>query len=169
MKVLWVEDHLRTADLLMAAATSASRRRYGLDLVMARSLIEAERRLRLERFDLVITDLILPDSPEEEMTVTRIAAMGRFRMAIVSASHRRQDIVAGLLKAGVNCAPTAIAKEDLALGEFVARPDVFRDFLLSLTPAPAATRRRAPARLASLTPPRARRGLCIRTVTRAAD
>lgn len=146
MKVLWVEDHPRTGDLLIAAATAASRRRMGIDLVIAKSLVEAERRLRLERFDLVVTDLILPDSPEEEMTVTRIASMGRFRMAIVSASGRRDDVLASLIRAGVNCAPAAIAKEELALGEFVRRPDLFRDFILSLCPAPPASRRRALAR-----------------------
>jgi hypothetical protein len=36
MKVLWVEDHARAGELLTAAATAASRKRYGIDLVMSR-------------------------------------------------------------------------------------------------------------------------------------
>ena len=53
MKVLWVEDHARAGELLAAAAAAASRKRYGIDLVIATSLMDAERKLRLERFDLV--------------------------------------------------------------------------------------------------------------------
>jgi len=88
MKVLWIEDHARAGELLAAAATAASRKRYGIDLVIATSLMDAERKLRLERFDLVVIDLMLPDSTDEDTTVTRIASMGKFRVAIVSASER---------------------------------------------------------------------------------
>jgi hypothetical protein len=91
-------------------------------------------------------DLILPDSPEEEMTVTRLASRGRFRMAIVSASHRRDEVLARLIRAGVDCAPTAAPKEGLPLADFIGRPETFRDFLQSLMPAPPAPRRRAIAR-----------------------
>ena len=35
MKVLWVEDHARAGELLTAAAAAASRKRYGIDLVVA--------------------------------------------------------------------------------------------------------------------------------------
>ena len=64
MKVLWVEDHARAGELLAAAAAAASRKRYGIDLVIATSLLDAERKLRLERFDLVVIDLLLPDSAD---------------------------------------------------------------------------------------------------------
>ena len=134
MKVLWVEDHARAGELLAAAAAAASRRRYGIDLVIATSLMDAERKLRLERFDLVVIDLMLPDSTDEDATVTRIANMGRFRVAIVSASERRQQVMDTLLRAGVDCAPKAIGKEDLPLGDFVRRPELFRDFLHGLMP-----------------------------------
>ena len=83
MKVLWVEDHHRAQEMLMVAATKAVRKRLQLDLVIAASLMEAERRLRFEQFDLVVLDLRLPDSIDETMTLTRIASMGRFRMAVV--------------------------------------------------------------------------------------
>jgi len=134
MKVLWIEDHPRAGELLSAAAAAASRKRYGIDLVIATSLLDAERKLRLERFDLVVIDLMLPDSTDEDATVTRIASMGRFRVAIVSASDRRDDVLRSLVRAGVDCAPQAISKEDLPLADFVRRPELFRDFVHGLMP-----------------------------------
>ncbi len=134
MKVLWIEDHPRAGELLAAAAAAASRRRYGIDLVIATSLLDAERKLRLERFDLVVIDLMLPDSTDEDATVTRIANMGRFRVAIVSASDKRQEVMDSLVRAGVDCAPKAVGKEELPLADFVRRPELFRDFLYSLMP-----------------------------------
>jgi len=135
MKVLWIEDHPRAGELLSAAAAAASRKRYGIDLVIARSLLDAERKLRLERFELVVIDLMLPDSTDEDATVTRIASMGRFRVAIVSASDRRDDVLRSLVRAGVNCAPQAISKEELPLADFARRPELFRDFVHGLMPA----------------------------------
>lgn len=132
MKVLWVEDHPRAGELLAAAAAAAARKRYGIDLVIATSLLDAERKLRLERFELVIADLFLPDSIDEDVTVTRLANMGKFRVAVVSASDRRQDVVNSLVSAGVDCAPRAVGKEDLPLADFVKRPELFRDFVTGL-------------------------------------
>ena len=138
MKVLWIEDHPRAGEMLMAAGAAASRKRYGIDLVLATSLLDAERKLRLERFDLVVIDLMLPDSSDEDVTVTRIANMGKFRVAVVSGSDKRQQVVDGLIRAGVNCVPQAVGKEDLQLGEFARRPELFRDFVFGLMPPKAA-------------------------------
>ncbi len=134
MKVLWVEDHARAGELLTAAATAASRKRYGIDLVVATSLMDAERKLRLERFELVVIDLMLPDSTDEDATVTRIASMGKFRVAVVSGSDKRDAVVKSLINAGVDCSPKAVGKEDLPLADFVRRPELFRDFVHSLMP-----------------------------------
>lgn len=138
MKVLWVEDHPRAGEMLAAAAAAASRKRYGIDLVIATSLLDAERKLRLERFELVVIDLMLPDSSDEDVTVTRIANMGKFRVAVVSASEKRQQAVDSLLRAGVDCASSAVGKEELQLAEFVKRPELFRDFVHGLMPPQAA-------------------------------
>jgi DNA-binding response OmpR family regulator len=138
MKVLWIEDHPRLGEMLTAASAAASRKRYGIDLVMATSLMDAERKLRLERFDLVVVDLMLPDSSDEDVTVTRIANMGKFRVAVVSASEKRQEVVESLKRAGVDCVPQAIGKEDLNLAEFSRRPELFRDFMNGLMPPKAA-------------------------------
>ena len=132
MKVLWVEDHPAACELLQKAGAAATRKRLPIDLVIAPSLMEAERRLRLERFDLVMLDLQLPDSIDEDATITRIANMGDFRLGIVSASDRRQSMADFLRAAGRNCARTAIAKEDLSLAEFVSRPEVFHQFLVNV-------------------------------------
>lgn len=134
MKVLWVEDHPRAGELLAAAGAAAARKRYGIDLVVANALLDAERKLRLERFDLVVADLFLPDSADEDVTVTRLANMGPFRVAVVSASDRRQDVVDNLVRAGVNCHPTAVGKEDLPLADFVREPALFRDFIRGMMP-----------------------------------
>ena len=134
MKVLWVEDHARAGELLAAAAAAASRKRYGIDLVIATSLLDAERKLRLERFELVVIDLMLPDSTDEDATVTRIASMGKFRVAVVSGSDKRDAVVSSLLRAGVDCSPKAVGKENLPLADFVRRPELFRDFVHSLMP-----------------------------------
>jgi len=138
MKVLWIEDHPRVGEMLTAASAAASRKRYGIDLVVATSLMDAERKLRLERFNLVVIDLMLPDSSDEDVTVTRIANMGKFRVAVVSASEKRQEVVDGLTRAGVDCVPQAIGKEDLNLAEFARRPELFRDFMHGLMPPKAA-------------------------------
>src|SRR5688572_845805 len=138
MKLLWIEDHPRVGEMLTAASAAASRKRFGIDLVVATSLMDAERKLRLERFDLVVIDLMLPDSSDEDVTVTRIANMDKFRVAVVSASDKRQQVVEGLMRAGVDCVPQAIGKEDLQLAEFARRPELFRDFVNGLMPPKAA-------------------------------
>jgi len=136
MKVLWVEDHHRAQEMLMVAATKAVRKRLQLDLVIAASLMEAERRLRFEQFDLVVLDLRLPDSIDETMTLTRIASMGRFRMAVVSASENRDAVAKAAIAAGCDCAPVTVAKETLPFNRFIQRPEEFFQFLQSLTRQP---------------------------------
>ena len=84
MKVLWVEDHEPVRDMLAIAADKAARSRVQVDLVMAPTLMMAEARLRLERFDLVVLDLGLPDSFDPDMTIARVANMGKYRIAVVS-------------------------------------------------------------------------------------
>ena len=105
MKVLWVEDHEPVRDMLAIAADKAARNRVQVDLVMASTLMEAENRLRLERFDLVVLDLTLPDSFDGEMTIARAANMGQFRIAVVSGSEGRDEAVAGAVKYGCNISP----------------------------------------------------------------
>ncbi len=138
MKVLWVEDHPKACELLTQAGLAATRKRLPVDLVIAASLMEAERRLRLERFDLVMLDLRLPDSIDEDATITRISNMGEFRLGIVSASERRQDMADFLCSNGRNCAPRAIAKEDLTLADFSRRPETFLEFLTDVMDSAAA-------------------------------
>lgn len=134
MKVLWVEDHQPVRDMLAIAADKAARSRIQVDLVMATTLMEAERRIRLERFDLVVLDLTLPDSFDGEMTIARTASMGDFRIAVVSGSENRDEAVAGALKFGCNICPRAISKASLPFNRFIQRPDSFEDFLLELMP-----------------------------------
>ena len=129
MKVLWVEDHARAGELLAAAAAAASRKRYGIDLVIAMSLMDAERKLRLERFDLVVIDLMLPDSTDEDATVTRIASMGKFRVAVVSGSDKRNEVVREPRACGRRLRAQGRRQGRPAAGEFVRRPELFRDFL----------------------------------------
>jgi len=136
MKVLWVEDHPRAQEMLMVAGTKAVRKRLQLDLVLAASLLEAERRLRFEKFDLVVLDLRLPDSVDESMTLTRVASMGKFRMAVVSSSEHRDEAARACVAAGVDCLPNAIAKETLPFNRFIQRPEEFYDFLQSLMARP---------------------------------
>jgi len=118
--------------MLMIAGTKAVRKRIQLDLVIAANLMEAERRIRFEKFDLVVLDLRLPDSFDETMTLTRVASMGKFRMAVVSASENRDAVAKAAIAAGCDCAPTAIAKESLPFNRFIQRPEEFYEFLQSL-------------------------------------
>ncbi len=134
MKVLWVEDHVPVQNMLEIAADKAARARVQVDLVIASSLLAAEDRLRLERFDLVVLDLTLPDSFDPEMTIARIANMGRHRIAVVSASETRDEAVSTALRCGVNLAPSAVSKGSLPFNRFIQRPDAFEDFLISLMP-----------------------------------
>ena len=134
MKVLWVEDHPRAQELVSIAATKAVRKRIQLDLVIAANLMEAERRIRLESFDLVVMDLRLPDSFDETTTLTRIASMGTFRLAVVSASDQRDEVARSAIAAGCDCAPQAVSKDELPFNRFIQRPEEFYEFLLSLMP-----------------------------------
>ena len=138
MKVLWVEDHVPVQNMLEIAADKAARARVQVDLVIEATLMSAENRLRLERFDLVVLDLTLPDSADPEMTIARIANMGQHRIAVVSASENRDEAVSVAARCGVNVAPQAVSKGGLPFNRFIQRPDSFEDFLLDLMPeAPA--------------------------------
>lgn len=130
MKVLWVEDHEPVRDMLAIAADKAARARIQVDLVMAATLMEAEMKLRLERFDLVMLDLTLPDSFDPDMTIARIANMGFHRICVVSASEARQQAVDVARRCGANITPAAIGKGAVAFHRFIQRPDAFEDFLL---------------------------------------
>ncbi|MEO1029152.1 MAG: response regulator [Pseudomonadota bacterium] len=130
MKVLWVEDHEPVRDMLMIAADKAARSRIQVDLVLAPTLMAAEQRVRLERFDLVVLDLTLPDSMDGEMTIARMANMGDFRIAVVSGSEDRDAAVAGAIKFGCNISPKAVSKAKLPFNRFIQRPAEFEAFLL---------------------------------------
>ncbi|CAI8420997.1 MAG: response regulator [Henriciella sp.] len=131
MKVLWVEGHHSFAEKLAIAAEKTARARLPVDLVLAHNLMEAERRLRLERFDLVILDVVLPDSPDGDMTIARIANMGVHRIAICSDLGERDVIIKTASNCGCNISPTAIIKSDLPFNRFIQRAETFHAFLLS--------------------------------------
>jgi DNA-binding NarL/FixJ family response regulator len=135
MKVLWVEDHEPVRDMLAIAADKAARNRVQVDLVMAPNLMAAESRLRLERFDLVVLDLGLPDSVDPDMTIARVASMGKYRIAVVSSMEDREKAVAAAVRCGANVAPKAVFKAELPFNRFIQRPDTFEDFLMDLMPA----------------------------------
>ncbi|MEO0981648.1 MAG: response regulator [Pseudomonadota bacterium] len=134
MKVLWVEDHEPVREMLAITADKAARSRVPVDLVIAPTLVAAEARLRLERFDLVMLDLLLPDSQDPEMTIARVANMGRHRIAVISGSEARDDAVANARRCGCNIAPEAIGKASASFHRFIQRPEQFLDFLLGFMP-----------------------------------
>lgn len=134
MKVLWVEDDARVVDQLATIADKAARARVQIDLVVANSLLSAEARLRLERFDLVLLDLTLPDSCDAEMTVARIANMGLHRIAIVSDRDDASRVVETAVACGCNIAGQAVEKDGVPFHRFIQRPDVCEDFFLALMP-----------------------------------
>ncbi|MBY9065687.1 response regulator [Hyphomonas sp. WL0036] len=139
MKVLWVEDHEPVRTMLTHAADKAARARIPVDLVMAEGLLAAERRLRLERFDLVIVDLQLPETGDDvDMAVARIANMGKHRIAVSSSRPERDDVVASAVRCGANIHPVAVFKAGLNFNRFIQRPESFEDFLLELMPAAGA-------------------------------
>ena len=134
MKVLWVEEHEPVRDMLAIAADKAARSRIQIDLVMAPTLMAAESRLRLERFDLVVLDLGLPDSVDPDMTIARVANMGKYRIAVVSSMDIRDQAVASAARCGANIHPEAVFKAALPFNRFIQRPDAFEDFLMDLMP-----------------------------------
>lgn len=139
MKVLWVEDHEPVRTMLVHAADKAARARIPVDLVMADGLLAAESRLRLERFDLVIVDLQLPETGDDvDMAVARIANMGKHRIAVASSRPERDEVVASAVRCGANIHPQAVFKAGLNFNRFIQRPESFEDFLLELMPAAGA-------------------------------
>ena len=145
MKVLWIEDHEPVRDMLAIAADKAARARVQIDLVLAPTLMEAERRLRLERFDLVITELTLPDSYDGDMTIARIANMGKHRVAVSSTHPDRDTIVSTALRCGCNIAEAPIFKANLPYNRFIQRPEAMLDFFFEQMPAPGPKTRIAAA------------------------
>ena len=134
MKVLWVEDHQPVREMLEIAADKAARNRIQIDLVLATTLMEAEARIRLERFDLVVLDLILPDCHDPEMTIARAANMGNYRIAVVSGNEDRDRAVANAVRFGCNISPEAVSKASLPFNRFIQRPASFENFLLDFMP-----------------------------------
>ncbi|MEE9381769.1 MAG: response regulator [Hyphomonadaceae bacterium] len=134
MKVLWVEDHEPVRDMLAIAADKAARNRVQVDLVMAETLMAAEKRLRLERFDLVVLDLTLPDSIDADMTISRMANMGSFRIGVVSGTEGRDEAVAAAVKCGCNISPIAVSKATVPFNRFIQRPASFEEFFLDMMP-----------------------------------
>lgn len=132
MKVLWIEDQEPVRDMLTIAADKAARARVQVDLVLAPTLMEAERRLRLERFDLVMTELTLPDSYDGDMTIARIANMGGHRIAVSSVHPDRDKIVETALRCGCNISGTPVFKAGLPFNRFIQRPESMLDFMLDL-------------------------------------
>ena len=132
MKVLWVEDHEPVRDMLAIAADKAARSRVQVDLVTASTLMEAERRVRLERFDLVVLNLTLPDSFDGDMTIARMANMGKYRIAVVCGAEDRDQAVANARACGCNIAPEAISKAAVPFNKFIQRPAAFEEFFLNM-------------------------------------
>jgi DNA-binding NarL/FixJ family response regulator len=146
MKVLWIEDHEPVRDMLAVAADKAARARVQVDLVLAPTLMEAERRLRLERFDLVITELTLPDSFEGDMTIARIANMGKHRIAVATSNPESEAIINTAVQCGCNLAPVSIHKAGLPYNRFIQRPESMLDFFFDqMTQAEPAARGRIAA------------------------
>lgn len=132
MKVLWIEDQEPVRDMLTIAADKAARARVQIDLVLAHTLMEAERRLRLERFDLVMTELTLPDSYDGDMTIARIANMGGHRIAVSTAHPDRDKIVETAVRCGCNISGAPVFKASLPYNRFIQRPESMLDFMLDL-------------------------------------
>lgn len=132
MKVLWVEDHEPVRDMLAIAADKAARNRVQIDLVTASTLMEAESRVRLERFDLVVLDLTLPDSVDADMTIARMANMGKYRLAVVSGSEGRDRAVENARSFGCNISPKAIGKASVPFNRFIQRPATFEEFFMEM-------------------------------------
>lgn len=136
MKVLWVEDQEAVRNMLAIAADKAARSRLPVDLVVASSLLAAEDRLRLERFDLVVLDLVLADSMDADMTVARVANMGLHRIAAVTDCQNRDEAVESAVRCGCNISKQAVSKAAVPFHRFVQRPEAFADFLIEFMPGP---------------------------------
>ena len=89
-------------------------------------------KVRLERFDLVVLDLTLPDSIDGDMTIARMANMGKYRLAVVSGSEDRDQAVANARAFGCNIAPEAIGKAAVPFNLFIQRPASFEEFFQNM-------------------------------------
>ena len=99
--------------------------------------------------DAVLLDLGLPDSMDADMTIARVANMGKYRIAVVSSMENRDQAVASAARCGANIHPHAVFKANLPFNRFIQRPESFEDFFMELMPAAgAAVPARRPARAA---------------------
>ena len=128
MKILWIEDHEHALLLIDEISTSVAKKRLPLDVVSVPTLAKAEDQLRIEKFDLVLLDLELPDSSDGMTSACRIANLGDFKLAIVSASDQAEKIVRELEISRCNNVTTPIPKSELPFVEFIRYPHKFQDF-----------------------------------------
>jgi len=128
MKILWVEDHEHALALISEISAAVVKQRLPLDIVSAPTLALAEQQLRRENFDLVLLDLELPDSLDGMMSACRIANLGSFRLAIVSASENASKIVDELEKSHCNNLTKPVSKSDLPFVDFILNPESFQEF-----------------------------------------
>jgi DNA-binding response OmpR family regulator len=96
MKVLWIEDDPVWQKAIESMMLHRSRARKREMIVIARSMLEAERCLRLEKFDVVIVDLGLPDTIDGMASIIRARSAGAGRFAVLSADPNAEAIVAAL-------------------------------------------------------------------------
>ncbi len=90
MRILIVEDHQKIRDLLSMFA-----KQDGHHAVLAKSAEEALQVLAKELFDVIITDLMLPDIQGEEL-IKRIRATSDVYIMVISAKidiHERLDVL----------------------------------------------------------------------------
>ena len=77
------------------------------------------------------------------MTIARVANMGKYRIAVVSAMDIRDQAVESALRCGANIHPEAIFKAALPFNRFIQRPDAFEDFFMDMMPGVETTTIRA--------------------------
>jgi hypothetical protein len=95
-----------------------------------------------------VLDLGLPDSMDADMTIARVANMGKYRIAVVSSQENRDQAVASAVRCGANIHPQAVFKANLPFNRFIQRPESFEDFFMELMPAAGAATPARPARAA---------------------
>lgn len=94
MKILWIEDDPIWSAAIERMAVQRARARRRENILLVNSMEAAERQMRLERFDLVVVDLGLPDTVDGVASILRARSGGAQRFCVLSADPRASEIVA---------------------------------------------------------------------------
>jgi DNA-binding NtrC family response regulator len=110
-RILLVEDDARMRETL-----SMTMRRKGHTVTTADSGVRGMEKFTHGRFDVVVTDIIMPDMDGIEMTIEMLRAMPNAKILVISGGGSTRNL--DFMNAALKCGATAALEKPVRLAEF---------------------------------------------------